>query len=196
MIGYIEGKVLYNEGNLLLVENGGIGFEIICSAQALSRMLENGEGSVYVYTQVKDDGISLFGFDTIEEKRMFLKLISVSGVGAKMGITILGGMSLRDLALAIATSDVKMLSSVKGLGKKTAERIIVELREKVSASDDSMPSGVAAVRALGSDGENAVTALMSLGYTRAVSAKAVEYAISRGADCVEEIIAEALRSLA
>lgn len=196
MIGYIKGKVLSNEGNLLLVENGGIGFEITCSAQALSRMLEKGEGAVYVYTQLKDDGISLFGFDSLEEKRMFLKLISVSGVGAKMGITVLGGMSLRDLALAIATSDVKMLSSVKGLGKKTAERIIVELREKVSADDDSLPSGVAAVRALGLDGENAVTALMSLGYTRAVSAKAVEYAISRGADCVEEIIAEALRSLA
>lgn len=196
MIGYIKGKVLSNDANLLLVENGGIGFEITCSAQALSRMLEKGEGAVYVYTQLKDDGISLFGFDSLEEKRMFLKLISVSGVGAKMGITVLGGMSLRDLALAIATSDVKMLSSVKGLGKKTAERIIVELREKVSADDDSLPSGVATVRALGLDGENAVTALMSLGYTRAVSAKAVECAISRGADCVEEIIAEALRSLA
>lgn len=197
MIGYVSGKVIYNEGNLLLVENGGIGYEIICSAQALKRMLEKGEGSLYVYTQVKDDGIALFGFDSIEEKRMFLKLVSVSGVGAKMGITVLGGMSLRDLALAIATSDVKMLSSVKGLGKKTAERIIVELREKVSADDDSLPaSGVSTTRGLGEDGDNAVTALMSLGYTRAVATKAVERVVLEGSSGVEVIITQALRSLA
>ena len=132
MIGYVYGKVMNIDGNTLLVENNGIGYEIICSASALARMNEKKEGGLYTYTQVKEDGISLFGFDTMEEKKMFLKLISVSGVGAKMGITVLGGMRLRDLALAIATSDVKMLSSIKGLGKKTAERIIVELREKVS----------------------------------------------------------------
>ena len=126
---------------------------------------------------------------------MFLKLISVSGVGAKMGVTVLGSMNLKDLALAIATSDVKSLSRVKGLGKKTAERIIVELREKVSAEDtEPLPAGVAPA-ASGSDAENAVTALMSLGYNRVTSVKVVNAALAAGASTVEEIIAAALRSL-
>lgn len=195
MIGYVYGKVMYNDGNLLLVENGGIGYEITCSSAAFCRMMEKREGGIYTYTQVKEDGIALFGFDTIEEKKMFLKLISVSGVGAKMGVTVLGRMNLKDLALAIATSDVKSLSRVKGLGKKTAERIIVELREKVSAEDtEPLPAGVAPA-ASGSDAENAVTALMSLGYNRVTSVKAVNAALADGASTVEEIIAAALRSL-
>lgn len=195
MIGYVYGKVMYNDGNLLLVENGGIGYEITCSSAAFCRMMEKREGGIYTYTQVKEDGIALFGFDTIEEKKMFLKLISVSGVGAKMGVTVLGSMNLKDLALAIATSDVKSLSRVKGLGKKTAERIIVELREKVSAEDtEPLPAGVAPA-ASGSDAENAVTALMSLGYNRVTSVKAVNAALAAGASTVEEIIAAALRSL-
>ena len=195
MIGYVYGKVMYNDGNILLVENGGIGYEITCSSAAFCRMMEKREGGIYTYTQVKEDGIALFGFDTIEEKKMFLKLISVSGVGAKMGVTVLGSMNLKDLALAIATSDVKSLSRVKGLGKKTAERIIVELREKVSAEDtEPLPAGVAPA-ASGSDAENAVTALMSLGYNRVTSVKAVNSALASGASTVEEIIAAALRSL-
>lgn len=195
MIGYVYGKVMYNDGNLLFVENGGIGYEITCSSAAFCRMMEKREGGIYTYTQVKEDGIALFGFDTIEEKKMFLKLISVSGVGAKMGVTVLGSMNLKDLALAIATSDVKSLSRVKGLGKKTAERIIVELREKVSAEDtEPLPAGVAPA-ASGSDAENAVTALMSLGYNRVTSVKAVNAALAAGASTVEEIIAAALRSL-
>lgn len=195
MIGYVYGKVMYNDGNLLLVENGGIGYEITCSSAAFCRMMEKREGGIYTYTQVKEDGIALFGFDTIEEKKMFLKLISVSGVGAKMGVTVLGSMNLKDLALAIATSDVKSLSRVKGLGKKTAERIIVELREKVSAEDtEPLPAGVAPA-ASGSDAENAVTALMSLGYNRVTSVKVVNAALAAGASTVEEIIAAALRSL-
>lgn len=195
MIGYVYGKVMNIDGNTLLVENNGIGYEIICSASALARMNEKKEGGLYTYTQVKEDGISLFGFDTMEEKKMFLKLISVSGVGAKMGITVLGGMRLRDLALAIATSDVKMLSSIKGLGKKTAERIIVELREKVSADNsEPLPSDVVPAFS-GSDAENAVTALMSLGYNRVTAVKAVNSALSAGASSVEDIIGTALRSL-
>ena len=195
MIGYVYGKVVYNDCNILLLENGGIGYEITCSSAAFCRMMEKREGGIYTYTQVKEDGIALFGFDTIEEKKLFLKLISVSGVGAKMGVTVLGSMNLKDLALAIATSDVKSLSRVKGLGKKTAERIIVELREKVSAEDtEPLPAGVAPA-ASGSDAENAVTALMSLGYNRVTSVKAVNAALAAGASTVEEIIAAALRSL-
>ena len=134
-----------------------------------------------------------------EEKKMFLKLLSVSGVGAKMAINVLSGMSIKDLALAIASSDVKTLSKIKGLGKKTAERIIVELRESVlpDKNDISAVGSVAeAIQAFSADGDNAITALMTLGYTKAVAASAVNKAVAGGADTLEKIIADALRSLA
>lgn len=198
MIGYIKGKVIHNNDNVILLENGGIGYEITCSVSAFSKMMQDREGGIFTYMQVKEDGINLYGFVSLEEKNMFLKLISVSGVGAKMGISILGGMSLNDLALAIATSDVKSLSKIKGLGKKSAERIIVELRESVSAISDGKESEkiVATSATIGSEGENAVMALISLGYNRSTAIKAVNGAIEKGANAVEEIIAVALRSLA
>ena len=197
MIGYIKGRVISNNDNVILLENGGIGYEITCSVSAFSKMMQDREGGIYTYLQVKEDGLSLYGFASLEEKKMFLKLISVSGVGAKMGITILSGMSLNDLALAIATSDVKSLSKIKGLGKKSAERIIVELRESMSAIGEKSEGECALLSSasVSSDGENAVMALMSLGYTRAVAVKAVNSAMSAGASVVEEIIAVALRSL-
>lgn len=199
MIGYVSGKVILNDENTVLIENGGIGYEVNCSAAALSRLLSERSGGVYTYLQVKEDGISLFGFDTAEEKKMFLKLLSVSGVGAKMAINVLSGMSIKDLALAIASSDVKTLSKIKGLGKKTAERIIVELRESVLPDKNdigAVGSVAGATQALSADGDNAITALMTLGYNKAVAASAVNTAVAGGADTLEKIIADALRSLA
>lgn len=126
---------------------------------------------------------------------MFMKLIAVSGVGPKLGITVLSGMNLNDLAAAIATSDVKSLSRVKGLGKKTAERIILELREKVSAEEeDALLSGGSAVK-LDRDGEDAVIALMGLGFSSSDSRDAVKRALSDGATTVEEIISSSLRNM-
>ena len=196
MIGYIKGKVIGNTDNTTLLENGGIGYEITCSVSAFSKMMQDREGALYTYLQVRDDGISLFGFISQEEKNMFLKLISVSGVGAKMGITVLSGMSLKDLAVAIATSDVKGLSKIKGLGKKSAERIILELRESVSAIDANSTEKIVSNIVANADGENGIMALMSLGYNRSTAVKAVNLAIEQGATTVEEIIAVALRSLA
>ncbi len=193
MIGYINGKVLEVFQGGVLLENNGIGYEVSLSSSAFERLTRERQGGVYTYLQVREDGLSLYGFDTIPEKNMFLKLISVSGVGPKMGITILGSMSLKDLAMAIATSDTKTLSKIKGCGKKTAERIIVELRENVSSLDlGSMPT-VAPV--LGADGD-AVIALMSLGFTRQESERSVSSALAGGATSVEELIAVALKGLA
>lgn len=195
MIGYVKGKVIHSEENTLLIENGGIGYEVTCSISAYSKLMEKREGEVFTYLQVKEDGLSLYGFNSIEEKRMFLKLITVSGVGAKMGITILSGMSLKDLALAIATSDVKKLSSIKGLGKKTAERIIVELRESVGDLGGKNSEIAQLNISSGQDADNAITALISLGYQKSVAVKAVSNALTQGAKSVEDIITCALRSL-
>ena len=129
MLGYIKGKILQAENGVVLLENGGVGYEIVCSASVYAKLLNEGEGEVYTYLAVREDDISLYGFVSPEEKKMFLKLTSVSGVGPKMGIGILSAMNLGQLAVAIATADVRTLSSVKGLGKKTAERIVLELKE-------------------------------------------------------------------
>lgn len=193
MIGYIYGKVMDVGQGVLLIENNGIGYEVSVSATAFERMVREKQGGVYTYLQVREDGVSLFGFDNLAEKNMFLKLISVSGVGPKMGIGILSGMSLKDLAMTIATSDIKTLSKIKGCGKKTAERIIVELRENVSSLD---LGGLPVTAPISSEDGDAVIALMSLGFTRQESEKGIATARSQGATTVEEIIALSLKNLA
>lgn len=200
MIGYLKGKVLYSEEGAVLLEVNGVGYELVCSGALFAKLVTDGEGEAYTCLQVREDGVSLFGFVSPEEKRMFLKLVSVSGVGPKMGIAVLSAMNINDLAVAIATSDLKMLSSVKGLGKKTAERIVLELREKVSAAELTAPAkGKGAAQAsaekLTDKEEDAVVGLMSLGYTRAESSRAVKAAMQRGADTLEEIVMAALRSM-
>lgn len=198
MLGYIKGKVLHFSDGTVLLENNGIGYEVLCSGAAYAKLISDGQGEVYTCLQVRDDGISLFGFVSLEEKNMFLKLISVSGVGPKMGITILSSMNINDIAVAIANSDVKKLTAAKGLGKKTAERIILELREKVSA--ESLPEKGAAApeqpaEKISDKEEDAVVGLMSLGYTRAESVRAVKRAEEAGAESMEEIIMTALRTM-
>jgi len=195
MIGYVKGKILSLDGETALIETAsGIGFEIIISSSAFSALSGKKEGGLYTYLQVSENGTALFGFSSLEEKEMFLKLISVSGVGPKMGITVLSGMTANDVAAAIATNNVKRLSSVKGLGKKTAERIILELREKVALS--AKAEGVSAPDVVRSTGdEDAVVALMTLGFTRAESEKAIARAKSRGASEIEDIIRIALQGM-
>ncbi|MGN0819514.1 MAG: Holliday junction branch migration protein RuvA [Christensenellaceae bacterium] len=193
MLAYVEGKLLHSGENAVILENRGIGYEILCSATAYSRLVNNSGGSVYTYLAVRDDGLSLYGFEDLNEKAMFLKLITVSGVGPKMAMSILSSMSLNDLAFAIASSDVKSLSSIKGLGKKTAERIVLELREKISLED--VPAGKKSEKKTADeDSDNAVLALMSLGYNRQRSQQAVDSAIESGAKGLENIISEALKS--
>lgn len=197
MIAYVKGKVIDEFDGGVVIENNGIGYEILCSATAAAKLSANKEGAVYTYFQLRDDGVSLYGFDNKAEKAMFIKLISVSGVGPKLGISVLSGMSLTDLATAIATSDVKSLSRIKGLGKKTAERIVLELREKISADEDGVlisPVG-ATNTVLSSEDEDAVIALIELGFSSADSRKAVQKAKEAGAKTAQEVISAALRSM-
>ena len=196
MIGYVKGKILNVSPDSVLIETaGGIGFEIICSYSAFSLLSGKSEGALYTYLQVSENGTALYGFSSQEEKNMFLKLITVSGVGPKSGISVLSGLNAADLAAAIATSDVARLSQVKGLGKKTAERIILELREKVSAPSVSGSVKGAPVIAVSHGDEDAVVALMTLGFTRAESERAIAKARAQGADTIEEIIGTALKRM-
>ena len=196
MIGYLKGKIISSTAEtLLMVTDGGIGFEVTCSASAFSALSGKSEGELYTYMHVTENGCALYGFSSVSEKNMFLKLISVSGVGPKMGITVLTYMNEAELAAAIATSDIKRLSSAKGLGKKTAERIVLELREKVSfVAPDSNGTGIILQQAESGD-EDAVVALMTLGFSRSESEKAVVRAKQSGASGVEEIIMYSLKHM-
>lgn len=179
-----------------LIVVGGVGYEVYCSGAAFSKMVEGGECEVYTYLQVSEaNGVQLYGFSSMQEKEMFLKLISVSGVGPKVGISVLSQMSVNDVALAVATSDVKALSRVKGMGKKTAEKIIVELRDRVIAPIAGAPADSSPIVHISGGDEDAVVALMSLGFNRAESERAVSKAKAGGAKTVEEIIMSALKGM-
>ena len=197
MIGYIKGNVINAKDGVVLLENNGIGYEVVCSSSVYAKLSANKCGEVYTYMAVREDGVSLYGFISLEEKSMFLKLISVSGVGPKMGITVLSGLSLADLVTKIATQDVKGLSKVKGLGKKTAERIILELREKIGCVDDDTGEVLLFNSKPVEDkvNQDAVLALMSLGFTKAESVEAVKRAQNSGETQIEKIIASALKGI-
>ncbi len=203
MISFLRGRVLTTTAETVIIEVNGVGYEAYCTGSVFRKLTVGAVTEIYTYLQVKEDGITLFGFDTPKEKELFLKLISVSGVGPKLGISILAALSADDFAVAVATADIKRLSAVKGLGKKTAEKIVLELHGKISAAevlgasgDDWNPSVTAnAPVKLSAMDEEAVSALMGLGFTRAESAQAVKKARDLGAVTVEEIIMKALQGV-
>ena len=201
MIAFLRGKVLTTTAETVILDVNGVGYEAYCTGSVFRKITVGAVAELYTYLQVKEDGITLFGFDTPKEKELFLKLISVSGVGPKLGISILAALSADDFAFAVATADVKRLSAVKGLGKKTAEKIVLELHGKISAAevlgasgDDFTPTAQqAAPVKLSAMDEEAVSALMGLGFTKNESVQAVKRAFENGATTVEELIRKALQ---
>ncbi len=200
MIGYLKGRIKYISPDYVLMEVGGVGYEVVCSGAAFSRLSgvrAGEEGEVYTYLQVKEDGFTLFGFVDPAEKDLFLRLTSVQGVGAKMAIAILSSMRPHEVSEAIAMADAKRLAAAKGVGKKLAERIILELHGKISADEllgSETVGGRISVPTMSED-DDAVSALMGLGFTKQESAQAVARAKSGGAKTVEEIISAALRGM-
>lgn len=195
MIGYLKGNLVFAEEGVAIVEVNGVGYEVNCSDAVYRELVKNRGGEVYTYTAVKEDGVSLYGFVSQEEKKIFLKLISVSGVGPKMGIAVLSAMSVKDLTVKIAAGDVKGLSTVKGLGKKTAERIVLELRDKIAPAfaDGDIP--IATESIADEEADDAVIALMGLGFSRAESVQAVRKAKAAGAENIQQTISYALKSM-
>ena len=191
MISFLIGTIEDKQENSLLLDVGGVGFEMSISSNTFSALPMVGESvKVLTYMSVREDDISLYGFSSKEEKDLFIKLISVSGIGPKVAISILSGLTLNTLSIAIANKDVKMLSKIKGLGAKTAERICVELKDKVSAfplidgnqADDYDESAV----------QMATDTLIALGISKS---EAYMLARSNAGDnaSAEEIIAKSLR---
>jgi len=195
MIDFIKGALIRKEQGSAVIETGcGLGFILFCSTATLSELPESGEVKLYSYLHVKDDGITLFGFRSIEERAMFLRLITVSGVGPKVALALLSGMPLSALALAILTSDTKAVCKVKGIGKKTAERIFLELKEKIEPEELPDTNLQIASFKHDSDATDAVIALKSLGFGQSEAYNAVKKARAN-ASSIEELIAQALKHL-
>lgn len=133
MISFLVGIIEEKHEGILELDVNGVGFEVNVSSNTLGSLPMQGNNvKIYTYMAVREDDISLYGFSSIEERELFFKLISVSGIGPKMAISILSGLTLSDLTMAIIKSDTRILSKIKGLGKKTAERLCLELKDKLS----------------------------------------------------------------
>ena len=197
MIGTISGKLDEIEGNLITINCGGIGYDVFASQSTLDKYAEIGcDIKVYTYLNLdmRDGEISLYGFVSKEEKKMFLNLTSVSGIGPKTAITILGSVTLYDLASSIASGDTTAIAKVKGLGKKSAERIVLELREKMENSSEFTKTPQGTQKAEDSEQEYAINVLISLGLNRFDATKRVREVCASG-DKAEDIIQKVLRQM-
>ena len=196
MYSYIIGTIADMQEGKVVLDNHGIGYELNVSSFTLSKAGTVGKQiKLFTHLGVSDDAMRLYGFISEEERTMFLKLITVSGRGPKVALQILSGMDVRTLALAIVNSDAKSLARIKGIGKKTAERVIVELKERVEA--DAVESGdFAGISASSPIGQEAAAVLASLGLSRTDAAAAVNKVLAGGkANTLEEVITLALRSV-
>lgn len=196
MYSYIKGKITESGENYIVVENNGIGYELSVSVNAVCELSkQSGDVKVYCYLSVREDGVSLFGFSSEREKSMFLQLIGVSGVGPKLALTALSGMTTEQFAAAIVRSDVKALSKIRGVGKKTAERIVLELRDKVSKDYEAVGETDVVTSAAKSEGanEDAVLALMTLGYTKQ-EAEAAVLRVQKDGMPLEQLVYAALKN--
>lgn len=193
MISYVKGAVAYIGNDCIVVDNNGIGYNIQVSSSTASAVVMEKEVQIYTYMNVKENELSLFGFLTKEELNMFNLLISVNGVGPKSAVAMLGALSPSQLALAIATEDIKALSVGQGIGKKIAQRIALELKDKVGA--DTITTGVELVQKVDvATGERAeaLSALMALGFTKNEAENAIKAVFVNGM-ATEEIISKALK---
>jgi Holliday junction DNA helicase RuvA len=203
MIGYLSGKLLEKEANTVIIDVNGIGYEVTIPLSTFYDLGEIGEDvELRIFTYVREDTLQLFGFKTLREKELYLKLISVQGIGAKSGISMLSGMSADEIIVAIRTDDFVRLTSIPGVGKKTAERIVIELRDKLNnlqtgetvgtMSEDARP--LAAVDAVYDD---ALSALVNLGYQQNAANKALKKAVQEGTEMsVQKLLRRSLQLLA
>jgi Holliday junction DNA helicase RuvA len=176
VIAHLRGEILSKSPNAVVVDCSGVGYELAISVATYTELRDVGaEARLHVHTHVREDALLLFGFHEIAEKRLFEKLLTISGIGPKLAITVLSGISAERLVGAIRTGDHATLTKIPGIGKKTAERVVLELKDKLddmagfSPIEDAKPS-------LGAVAEDVLSALVNLGYPRPVAQKSIESA--------------------
>ena len=205
MIAHLNGRLLSKEATSVIVDVAGVGYEVSIPFSTFYEVGEVGSNvELRIYTHVKEDALQLYGFKTLLERQLFINLLSVSGVGPKIGIALLSGMSADELVNSIKNNNLARLTAVPGVGRKTAERLVVDLREKMTTlaasqveqeadgrSDSSIPLSDDDVRA------QALSGLLNLGYQKSAAEKAIDSALSEdGEATVESVLRRGLRKLA
>src|SRR5215204_2919077 len=204
MIAHLSGTLLSKQATTVIVDVAGVGYEVTIPLSTFYDLEDAGSPvQLRIYTHVREDTLQLYGFRTARERELFLKLITVSGIGPKLGITLLSGMSADEMVASIRTNNLARLTLIPGVGKKTAERLIVELREKVAELSSAQleeelgaqpESGEVTEDSVRSD---ALSALLNLGYQRSSAEKAIDAALAEGGDItVESILRRGLKKLA
>lgn len=202
MIAFLSGKLLEKQANSVIVDVGGVGYEVSIPLSTFYELGEVGaEVQLRIYTNVREDAIQLFGFKTARERDLYLKLISVQGIGAKSGIAMLSGMNADEIIAAIRTENLAKLTAIPGVGRKTAERLVIELRDKVNelAAGVSAETSMAAVAGVGGDSvfDDALSALVNLGYQKNAAEKALQQVRQEGTEhSVQKLLRAALQRLA
>jgi Holliday junction DNA helicase RuvA len=198
MISHINGELVHKEPFRLTIESAGVGYEVLCTQAAYNDApLAGKRYMVYTRLIIREDSHTLYGFSSTDERQIFDQVISVSGIGPKTGLAIVSAIGVHDLKEALRTSDVIALKGIPGVGKKTAERLIVELRDKllkdefITISNSTADGGTAQVR------HEALSALMALGYSRADGEKAIRTVMKNDPEAAKKLdllLKSALRS--
>jgi Holliday junction DNA helicase RuvA len=194
MIAYLEGKFTYKNPTVVYIDINGIGYELNISLNTYARIQKLSEGKLFTYLQVKEDAHVLYGFFDVQEKEMFVMLISVSGIGAATARMMLSHMLPDEISKAILQGNARVLESVKGIGKKTAERLVLELRDKISKQPFDMSANYIKNNSLQQD---ALNALVALGISRSVAEQSVNKILSQepAETHLELIIKKALKAI-
>ncbi len=190
LISYIKGIITYKTNSFIVIECNGIGYKIFVSATTLSSLNETEAIMIYTFMNVKEDDISLFGFLTQQEQTMFHQLLSVSGIGPKAALAFLSEMTPEQIIIAILSEDIKTLSKTPGVGKKTAQRLILELKDKVKPEEIVQQTP----QQYTSEKWEAIEALISLGYSRSEAMQSVNACYKEGLS-VEEILKLSFKKL-
>ena len=177
MIASLRGRLLSKTPSQAILECGGVGYDVTISVATFTALPPEGaEARLHIYTHVREDQIALFGFAEPQEKRLFEKLLTISGIGPKLAITVLSGIEAARLVAAIRASDHATLTRIPGIGKKTAERVVLELKDKL---DDMAVAPALASTHYGPAGDDALSAMVNLGYARPIAQRAIETAIAK-----------------
>jgi len=204
MIAHLSGTLLSKQATSVILDVGGVGYEVNIPVSTFYDLEDVGSNvQLRIYTHVREDSLQLYGFKTARERELFLKLISVSGIGPKLGITLLSGMSADEMIASIRTNNLARLTLIPGVGRKTAERLIMELREKVAElSSAQLEEELGAKPEVAEATEDSVradalSALLNLGYQRTAAEKAIDAALVEGGEItVETVLRRGLKKLA
>ena len=194
MIAFLRGKLLEKHPNQVIVDTGGVGYDVTIPVSTFSALPNPGaEVALRIYTHVREDALALFGFHTAEEKTIFERLISVSGIGPSLAVKVLSGMATADLIASIRNAQIEQLVRIPGVGKKTAERIVLELKDKLEGVATAAQAGAAEKpAALSTVEQDVLSALVNLGCNRAPAEAAVRTAKKDGVVDFEPLFRRAL----